>query len=39
LAGFTTFAADDLLARIDAGECIRNMTATRARELENIGHQ
>jgi len=27
------------IARIDAGECMRGMTETRARELENIGHQ
>jgi hypothetical protein len=25
--------------RIDAGECMRNMTQARARELEDIGHQ
>jgi uncharacterized protein YecT (DUF1311 family) len=27
------------IARIDAGECMRNMTQARARELEEIGHQ
>ena len=27
------------IARIDAGECMRNMTQGRARELEDIGHQ
>src|ERR1700738_971436 len=27
------------VARIDAGECMRNMTEARARELEGIGHQ
>jgi uncharacterized protein YecT (DUF1311 family) len=27
------------IARIDAGECMRNMTEARARELEGIGHQ
>ncbi|WP_246801255.1 lysozyme inhibitor LprI family protein [Bradyrhizobium genosp. L] len=27
------------IARIDAGECMRSLTETRARELENIGHQ
>lgn len=27
------------IARIDAGECVRNMTETRARELEGLGHQ
>jgi uncharacterized protein YecT (DUF1311 family) len=27
------------IARIDAGECMRNMTEARARELENVGHQ
>jgi uncharacterized protein YecT (DUF1311 family) len=27
------------IARIDAGECMRNMTQARARELENLGHQ
>lgn len=27
------------IARIDAGECMRNMTHARARELENLGHQ
>ena len=27
------------IARIDAGECMRDMTAARARELENRGHQ
>jgi uncharacterized protein YecT (DUF1311 family) len=27
------------IARIDAGECLRNMTETRARELEGIGHK
>jgi uncharacterized protein YecT (DUF1311 family) len=27
------------IARIDAGECMRNMTETRARELEGLGHQ
>jgi len=27
------------IARIDAGECMRNMTETRARELESVGHQ
>ena len=27
------------IARIDAGECMRNMTQARARELEDIGHQ
>ncbi|MBR0751520.1 DUF1311 domain-containing protein [Bradyrhizobium jicamae] len=27
------------IARIDAGECMRNLTQARARELEEIGHQ
>src|SRR5258708_2502883 len=27
------------IARIDAGECMRNMTKTRAEELEGLGHQ
>src|ERR1700742_2726654 len=27
------------IARLDAGECMRSMTETRARELENLGHQ
>jgi uncharacterized protein YecT (DUF1311 family) len=27
------------IARIDAGECMRNMTEVRARELEGLGHQ
>ena len=27
------------IARIDAGECMRNMTEVRARELENVSHQ
>jgi uncharacterized protein YecT (DUF1311 family) len=27
------------IARIDAGECMRNLTEGRARELENVGHQ
>jgi uncharacterized protein YecT (DUF1311 family) len=27
------------IARIDAGECMRSMTETRARELEHLGHQ
>lgn len=27
------------VARIDAGECMRNMTEARARELEGLGHQ
>jgi uncharacterized protein YecT (DUF1311 family) len=27
------------IARIDAGECMRNMTQARAKELEGIGHQ
>jgi uncharacterized protein YecT (DUF1311 family) len=27
------------IARIDAGECMRNTTQARARELEDIGHQ
>jgi uncharacterized protein YecT (DUF1311 family) len=27
------------IARIDAGECMRNMTEARARELEGLGHQ
>jgi uncharacterized protein YecT (DUF1311 family) len=27
------------IARIDAGECMCNMTEARARELEGIGHQ
>jgi uncharacterized protein YecT (DUF1311 family) len=27
------------IARIDAGECLRRMTETRARELEAIGHK
>ena len=26
------------IARIDAGECMRNMTEARARELEGLGH-
>jgi uncharacterized protein YecT (DUF1311 family) len=26
------------IARIDAAECMRNMTEARARELENVGH-
>jgi uncharacterized protein YecT (DUF1311 family) len=27
------------IARIDAGECMRNMTQARAKELEDVGHQ
>ena len=27
------------IARIDAGECMRNITEARARELEGLGHQ
>ena len=27
------------IARIDAGECMRNMTEARAEELEGLGHQ
>jgi uncharacterized protein YecT (DUF1311 family) len=27
------------IARIDAGECVRNMTKARAEELEGLGHQ
>ena len=27
------------IARIDAGECMRNMTEARAKELEGLGHQ
>jgi len=27
------------IARIDAGECMRNMTEARAMELEGLGHQ
>ncbi len=27
------------IARIDAGECMRNPTEARARELESVGHQ
>jgi uncharacterized protein YecT (DUF1311 family) len=27
------------IAHIDAGECMRNLTQARARELEEIGHQ
>ncbi|WP_235999978.1 lysozyme inhibitor LprI family protein [Bradyrhizobium uaiense] len=27
------------VARLDAGECMRSMTETRAKELENLGHQ
>lgn len=27
------------IARIDAGECMRNMTQARAKELEEVGHQ
>ena len=27
------------IAHIDAGECMRNMTEARARELEGLGHQ
>ena len=27
------------IARIDAGECMRNMTRARAKELEDLGHQ
>ena len=27
------------IARIDAGQCMRNMTEARARELEGLGHQ
>jgi len=27
------------IARLDAGECMRSMTETRAKELENLGHQ
>jgi uncharacterized protein YecT (DUF1311 family) len=27
------------IARIDAGECMRNLTEARARELESVGHQ
>jgi uncharacterized protein YecT (DUF1311 family) len=27
------------IARIDAGECMRDMTKARAKELEDVGHQ
>ncbi len=27
------------IARLDAGECMRSVTETRARELEDRGHQ
>jgi uncharacterized protein YecT (DUF1311 family) len=27
------------IARIDAGDCMRNLTEARAHELENVGHQ
>ena len=27
------------IARLDAGECMRSMTETRAKELEDLGHQ
>jgi uncharacterized protein YecT (DUF1311 family) len=27
------------IARLDAGECMRNMTEARAKELEGLGHQ
>jgi uncharacterized protein YecT (DUF1311 family) len=27
------------IAHIDAGECMRNMTQARAKELEEVGHQ
>jgi len=27
------------IARLDAGECMRNLTQARAKELEDIGHQ
>jgi uncharacterized protein YecT (DUF1311 family) len=27
------------IARIDAGECMRDMTEARAKELEGLGHQ
>jgi len=27
------------IARIDAGECMRNITEARARELEGLGHE
>ena len=27
------------IARLDAGECMRSMTETRAKELEGLGHQ
>ncbi|WP_229198688.1 lysozyme inhibitor LprI family protein [Bradyrhizobium acaciae] len=27
------------IARLDAGECMRSITETRAKELENLGHQ
>jgi len=27
------------IARIDAGECMRDMTEARAKELEEVGHQ
>jgi uncharacterized protein YecT (DUF1311 family) len=30
---------DGTIARIDAAECMRSMTETRARELEGLGHQ
>jgi hypothetical protein len=30
---------EGIIARIDAGECMRNMTEVRARELESVGHQ
>jgi hypothetical protein len=30
---------ESTIARIDAGECMRNMTEARARELEGLGHQ
>jgi uncharacterized protein YecT (DUF1311 family) len=30
---------EGIIARLDAGECMRSLTETRARELENTGHQ
>ena len=30
---------DGTISRIEAGECMRNLTEARARELEGLGHQ
>jgi uncharacterized protein YecT (DUF1311 family) len=30
---------EGIIARLDAGECMRSMTEARAKELEGLGHQ